>query len=290
MNGTVNRPWIPPEPPLLRSPARRRRPKGMGGAILVAVIAGALMAAAVLFTVPLLLGANPFDVLSGRSSGTAEGAKTVEKLVVSSDEDAVVAVADNILPSVVYIEVEFRSTFPGSAATAIGSGFIYSDDGYIVTNNHMVEGSSSIKVSLSDGSTYDAELMGRDADMDLAVLKIEAGGLPTAQLGASSDLVVGELAVAVGSPEGFEQSVTSGIISALGRDIFIPPDGPDLRELIQTDAAINPGNSGGPLCNGVGEVVGINTAIVSESGGYDGIGFAIPIDSALPVIERLIRA
>ena len=287
MTGRVDQAWIPPEPPYLRPPARRR-PKGMGKAILVAVIAGALIAAAVLFTVPLILGANPIDVLSGKNNGTTEGAKTVEKLVVASGQDAVVAVADAILPTVVYIEVEFRGAFPGAGATAIGSGFIYSEDGYIVTNNHMVEGASSIKVSLTDGATFTASLKGSDPDMDLAVLKIDASGLPTAQLGTSSDLLVGELAVAVGSPEGFEQSVTSGIVSALGRDIFIPPDGPDLRDLIQTDAAINPGNSGGPLCNGAGEVVGINTAIVSESGGYDGIGFAISIDNALPVIEGLI--
>jgi len=280
--------WIPPEPPFPRPPARRR-PRGMGKAIFVAVIAGVVIAVAVLFAVPLILGANPIDVLSGRDNGTSEGVQTVEKLVVTSEGEAVVAVAKSVLPTVVYLEAEFRGAFRGTGATAIGSGFVYSADGYIVTNNHMVEGASGVQVSMADGSSYRAELVGNDPDMDLAVLKIDASGLPVTQLGNSSDLVVGELAVAVGSPEGFEQSVTSGIVSALDRDIYIPPDGPDLRGLIQTDAAINPGNSGGPLCNGMGEVVGINTAIVSESGGYDGIGFAIPIDNAVPVIEGLIE-
>ncbi len=280
--------WIPPEPPLLRPPVRRRR-RGAGAVLLIAVAIAVVMAVTVVFTIPLIFGANPIDVLSGRGETAAEQVQTVEKTVVSVDEEAVVAVAGRMLPSVVYIEVEFQPTFRGVTATGIGSGFVYSPDGYIVTNNHMVEGATGIKVSLADGSTYDAELVGRDSDMDLAVLKIDISGLPSAALGTSADLVVGELAVAIGSPEGFEQSVTSGIISALGRDIFIPPDGPDLRDLIQTDAAINPGNSGGPLCNGLGEVIGINTAIVSESGGYDGIGFAIPIDDALPVIEGLIE-
>jgi S1-C subfamily serine protease len=261
----------------------------MGKAIFVAIICGVLIAVAVLFTVPLMLGANPVDVLSGKDNDTSAGAQTVEKLVVTGDQDAVVAVAEQILPTVVYIEAQFRGSFRNAGATAIGSGFVYSSDGYIVTNNHMVEGASSVNVSLADGSTYQAKVVGNNPDMDLAVLKIDASGLPVAQLGSSSDLVVGELAVAIGSPEGFEQSVTSGIISALGRDISIPPNGPDLRDLIQTDAAINPGNSGGPLCNGTGEVVGINTAIVSESGGYDGIGFAIPIDDAISVIEGLIK-
>jgi serine protease Do len=219
-----------------------------------------------------------------------EEVRTVDKVTVSVDQEAVVEVAKEMLPCVVYIEVEFRPTMCGLSSSAIGSGFIYSQDGYIVTNNHLIEGSSDIRVSLADGSTYGARLIGGDSDMDLAVLKIDASELPVAELGASSELVVGELAVAIGSPEGFEHSVTSGIISALDRDIYIPPAGPDLRDLIQTDAAINPGNSGGPLCNSLGKVVGINTAIVSESGGYDGIGFAIPIDNVLPVIEELISS
>jgi len=130
--------------------------------------------------------------------------------------------------------------------------------------------------------------VGWDSETDVAVLKVDAQGLPPAELGTSSDLVVGELAVAVGSPEGLEQSVTSGIISALHRNVP-RNDGTYLLDVIQTDAAINPGNSGGPLCNSAGQVVGINTAIVSSTGENIGIGFAIAIDNAKPVIEQLIK-
>jgi S1-C subfamily serine protease len=242
-----------------------------------------VVALAVLFLVPLILGSNPIDVLRGKEKITREEVHTVEERVVKAGQEAVVEVADKVLPSVVYIEAEY-----GSLSGGIGSGFIYSSDGYIVTNNHVVENATRLRVSLADGTICDAELVGRDPDTDLAVIKVDCWDLPAAQLGTSSDLVVGELAVAVGSPEGFEQSVTSGIISALHRNVFMP-DGTALLDVIQTDAAINPGNSGGPLCNSVGEVVGINTAIVSMSGGYDGIGFAIAIDNAKPVIDQLIE-
>jgi serine protease Do len=151
----------------------------------------------------------------------------------------------------------------------------------------VVQDASDVRVALQDGTLYDAEIVGTDPDTDIAVIKIDASDLPTAIIGTSSDLVQGELAVAVGSPEGFQGSVTSGIVSALNRNIYIPNSAP-LLDVIQTDAAINPGNSGGPLCNSMGEVVGINTAIYSQSGGYDGLGFAIPIDSAKPVIDQLI--
>ena len=140
---------------------------------------------------------------------------------------------------------------------------------------------------MRDGKTFDARLVGRDPDTDIAVIKIDDSDLPAATLGISGDLVVGELAVACGSPEGFESSVTSGIISALNRNVS-GGQGSPLINVIQTDAAINPGNSGGPLVNSVGDVIGINTAIVSQSGGNEGIGFAIPIDDAKPVIDQLI--
>jgi serine protease Do len=209
--------------------------------------------------------------------------RTVEERVVKAGQEAVVEVANRILPSVVNIEVQYGMTQAG-----VGSGFIWRSDGYIVTNNHVVENATKVIVSLRDGSTYEAKIVGTDPDTDLAVIKINASDLPAAPLGTSSDLVVGELAVAVGSPEGFEGSVTSGIISALNRNITI--GNTTLLDVIQTDAAINPGNSGGPLCNSVGQVIGINTAIYSQtaSGGYDGLGFAIAIDNAKPIIEELI--
>jgi len=290
MTWDMKTPWIPPEPDFPWPPERRRRSGGKGKVLCMAVIAAVIVAVAVVFTLPFLFGANPVDILSGKSSSETQETRTVKEVTLTSSQDTVVGVAEKMLPCVVYIEAEFRSFMRGGSSSAIGSGFIYSSDGYIVTNNHLVEGASTINVSLADGTTSQGRLIGNDRDKDLALVKIEARDLPVAELGDSSNLVVGELVVAIGSPEGFEHSVTSGIVSALGRDIYIPPSGPDLRDLIQTDAAINPGNSGGPLCNGLGEVVGINTAIVSESGGYDGIGFAIPIGDAVPVIEKLVSA
>jgi serine protease Do len=290
MTWDMKTPWIPPEPDFPWPPERRRRSGGKGKVLCMAVIAAVIVTVAVVFTLPFLFGANPVDILSGKSSSETQETRTVKEVTLTSSQDTVVGVAEKMLPCVVYIEAEFRSFMRGGSSSAIGSGFIYSSDGYIVTNNHLVEGASAINVSLADGTTSQGRLIGNDRDKDLALVKIEARDLPVAGLGDSSSLVVGELVVAIGSPEGFEHSVTSGIVSALGRDIYIPPSGPDLRDLIQTDAAINPGNSGGPLCNGLGEVVGINTAIVSESGGYDGIGFAIPIDDAVPVIEKMVSA
>jgi serine protease Do len=237
----------------------------------------------------LAFGSNPIDVLRGKGKASTQPQvqeiRTVEERVVQGGQEAVVTAANKVLPSVVHIQVQKTGLF--SSGTAIGSGFIYSPDGYIVTNNHVVEGTSKISVSLRDGSTYDAKVVGTDPDTDLAVIKIDGSGLPAVTLGTSSDLVVGELVIAVGSPEGFEGSVTSGIVSALNRNIVIS-NTEALYDVIQTDAAINPGNSGGPLCNSLGGVIGINTAIYSQSGGYDGLGFAIPIDSAKPIIDQLI--
>ncbi len=272
-------PRIPPEPPFSSPP-----PGSRGGAktVVIAVVLAIVVAVGAVFLVPVIFGANPVDVLSGREKETVQEIKTVEERVVKAGQEAVVEVSLRVLPSVVNIEVEF-----GSLAAGIGSGFIYSSDGYIVTNNHVVEDATRIKASLRDGTSFEAEVVGTDADTDLAVLKIDDSDLPAVELGSSSDLVQGELAVAMGSPEGFEGSVTGGIISALNRNIYVTETQP-LLDVIQTDAAINPGNSGGPLCNSVGQVIGINTAIFSQSGGYDGLGFAIAIDNAKPVIEELI--
>lgn len=174
----------------------------------------------------------------------------------------------------------------GEVEKGSGSGVIISDDGYIVTNNHVIEGATEIKVILNAGEEYTAKLIGKDSRTDLAVLKIEAKNLVYAKLGNSSDLRVGETAIAIGNPLGqeFAGTTTQGIISGLNRSITI--DNKTLN-LIQTDAAINPGNSGGALCNDKGEVIGINTAKISSSQ-YEGIGFSIPIDDAKPIIEDLI--
>ena len=165
----------------------------------------------------------------------------------------------------------------------VGSGFIIDADGYIVTNHHVVDGSRSIEVQLSDGRTFQPKVIGSDAETDLALLKIEATGLPMIPLGSSSALKVAEPVMAIGNPFGFDHTVTVGIVSGMGR--FIGQGRFD--DFIQTDAAINPGNSGGPLINTRGEAVGINSAIRSSSGGFQGIGFAIPVDLAKPILGQL---
>ncbi|GFO56534.1 peptidase [Geomonas sp. Red276] len=163
----------------------------------------------------------------------------------------------------------------------LGSGFIISDDGYILTNNHVVAGANEIKVKLSDGREFKGEIKGRDEKLDLALVKIDAKGhLPAAPLGDSDKAEVGEWVMAIGNPFGLAQTVTAGIISAQGRVIGSGP----YDDFIQTDASINPGNSGGPLFNSKGEVIGINTAILS---GGQGIGFAIPVNMAKAIIDQL---
>jgi serine protease Do len=167
-----------------------------------------------------------------------------------------------------------------------GSGVIVSSEGYILTNNHVVEGAKEIHVALTDGREFDATVVGADPSSDIAVIKIEAEGLPVAPLGNSDDLQVGDWVVALGSPFGLENTVTAGIVSATGRTNMRLAD---YEDFIQTDAAINPGNSGGALVNLSGQVVGINTAIASRTGGYMGVGFAIPVNQAKDVMEQLIE-
>ena len=166
---------------------------------------------------------------------------------------------------------------------SLGSGFVISSDGYILTNRHVVADADEIQVRFSDRRTYDAEVIGTDKASDVALIKIDAEGLPTVKLGKSSDLKVGEWVLAIGSPFGFDHTVTSGIVSAIGRNLpsenYVP--------FIQTDVAINPGNSGGPLFNLDGEVVGINSQIYSRTGGFMGLSFAIPIELATNVAEQL---
>ena len=168
---------------------------------------------------------------------------------------------------------------------SMGSGFIYSDDGYILTNHHVIENGGEIVVRLSDRRIFTAEVIGSDPESDVAVLKIDAQDLPTLQLGSSESLKVGEWVLAIGSPFGFDHSVTAGIVSAKGRSL--PSD--NYVPFIQTDVAINPGNSGGPLFNLDGEVVGINSQIYSRTGGFMGLSFAIPIEMAMEVAEQLLE-
>ncbi len=166
---------------------------------------------------------------------------------------------------------------------SMGSGFIINPTGHIVTNNHVVENATEIMVKLSDGRELTAKVVGRDPKTDLALLKVEATGLPTIALGDSAELKVGEPVMAIGNPFGLEQTVTTGIVSATGRVIGQGP----YDDFVQTDASINPGNSGGPLINSRGQAVGINAAIFSQSGGSVGIGFAIPSNQAKTVVAQL---
>jgi len=181
---------------------------------------------------------------------------------------------------------QFFGDQPRRTVRSLGSGFIVNADGYVVTNNHVVDGATEIKVTLADGRELAAKVLGRDPKTDLALLKIDATGLPLIALGVSTQLQVGEPVMAIGNPFGLEQTVTTGIVSATGRVIG---EGP-YDDFIQTDASINPGNSGGPLINSKGQAVGINTALVSQTGGSVGIGFAIPIDLAKPVLTQLAAA
>ncbi|MCM8800077.1 MAG: Do family serine endopeptidase, partial [Candidatus Omnitrophica bacterium] len=178
---------------------------------------------------------------------------------------------------------------------ALGSGVIINSEGYILTNEHVISGADKITVTLPDGREFKAEIKGKDVRSDLAVIKINATDLPIAPLGNSDELKIGQWVVAIGNPFGFalqtsEPTVTVGVISALHRSLgrTLQRDR-DYNDLIQTDAAINPGNSGGPLVNIKGEVIGINVAIFSTTGGYQGIGFAIPINTAKRILKRLIE-
>jgi len=221
---------------------------------------------------------------------------TTETTQTTTNQDyytlpSITDVVDSVDPAVVSIVVGtvsynwFMQPVPSEAA---GSGIIIDGDGYIVTNNHVVEGSTSITVSLTDGRSFDATLVGADPDTDLAVIKIDANNLPTASFGNSSALKVGEWVIAIGNALALEggPTVTVGVVSALGRTIE-EESGATLYDLIQTDAAINPGNSGGPLIDLNGDVIGINTAKVS-SVDVSGVGFAISSNSAQPIVDELI--
>jgi S1-C subfamily serine protease len=232
----------------------------------------------------------------------------------TSRRTAIVQAAERVGPAVVSISVarrqraQPRSLFeqfflpPGyeREVAGLGSGFVVSREGLVVTNEHVVRGADRVVVTLPDGREFDAEILGTDDANDLAVLRLDlqAGEeVPVAPLGSSDQLLVGEWAVAIGNPLGFllsnhEPAVTAGVVSAVGRNIL--PSGEDRRtyylDMIQTDASINPGNSGGPLVNALGEVIGVNSSILSRGGGSEGLGFAIPINRARRVVMDLVES
>jgi serine protease Do len=208
-----------------------------------------------------------------------------------------VAMVEKVSPAVVNISAEstvrqadpFFGVFGYGTerrAQSLGSGLIIDRSGIVVTNSHVIEGASRITVTLLDGREIEADLLGSDRDADLAVLKVKASGLPAIPLGHSSDLMIGETVVAIGNPFGLSNTVTTGVLSAVGRTVPSERGERLFTDFLQTDASINPGNSGGPLVNILGEVIGINSAIIS---GATGIGFAIPADRARRVIDDLLR-
>jgi len=232
----------------------------------------------------------------------SQPANVIPSNVSAARRTPIVVVAHNVLPSVVNIQTEAtiqqRSVDPffdpfgffggqrSYTSQSLGSGFVWSSDGVIVTNNHVVEGASRITVNLSDGTQLGAKLIGVDPDSDVAVLRVDAKKLTAAPIGTSSDLMIGESVVAVGNPFGLSGTVTTGVVSALGRSVPSQEQGRTYTDFIQTDASINPGNSGGPLLNIEGKVIGINVAIYQNA---QGIGFAIPVDRAKKVIQDLLR-
>ncbi|MDP6858062.1 MAG: trypsin-like peptidase domain-containing protein [Candidatus Nitrosopelagicus sp.] len=188
------------------------------------------------------------------------------------------------------VQVNVRSVDGRIMPGSMGSGFVYSDDGYIITNNHVIDNAEKVTITFLDGESYIAQIIGTDSDLDLAVLKVKTGStyLHPIPIGDSSQLKVGQEITAIGNPFGLSGSMTSGIISQIGR--LLPQDsGYSIPDVIQTDAAINPGNSGGPLLNMKGEVVGINTAIQSATGEFTGVGFAVPSNTVKKVIPVLIE-
>jgi len=214
---------------------------------------------------------------------------------LAADEQATISLFRLTSPSVVYITtVALRRDFFNLNLFEIpqgsGSGFIWDQDGHIITNYHVIQGASSAKVTLADQSVWDAELVGVDPSQDLAVLAIKAPQhqLKPLAIGTSQDLQVGQNVFAIGNPFGLDQTLTTGIISALGREIKAE-NGRTITGVIQTDAAINPGNSGGPLLDSAGRLIGVNTAIYSPSGSSAGIGFAVPVDTVNRVVPQLIR-
>ncbi|MCF7858749.1 MAG: trypsin-like peptidase domain-containing protein [Candidatus Cloacimonetes bacterium] len=227
--------------------------------------------------------------------------------VYSSRKNAITNATEIVEPAVVSVNViktqivrrrhsfffGFYDDVPYSIQ-GIGSGVIFSNDGFIITNAHVVEGATEIKVILADTRQFDAEVIGVDRSHDIAVIKIEGEDLPYAAFGNSDDLIIGEWAIAVGNPYGYlikdsKPSVSVGVISALNRDFAENKDGKIYRHMVQTDAAINQGNSGGPLVNIFGEIIAINTFIFSESGGNIGIGFAIPVNTVKKSARELIE-
>ena len=269
--------------------AAAKKPKKNGFAVIVAT---GLICSIVGGSIGGVVGANiaqsKYEEMSYTQSDTDRD--TAIQLVGNQSEiSPVIAIAKKVMPSVVGVHTYGTYSYWGRQITNMelgsGSGVIYSEDGYIITNYHVIEDATSVVVTLSDEQEYEAVIIGADEASDLAVLKIDAGRkLPAAEFGNSSELQIGELVVAIGNPLGYDNTVTDGIVSGLNRQLS---DYTDEMTLIQTNAAINSGNSGGALVNGRGEVIGINSAKLVASNA-EGMGFALSIDEVKPLVEQLI--
>ena len=268
------------------SPARPAG-RGIGALLAAAVLSAALATGGTAALVSQLLPTT--STAPQATAGTARTTSTGSTTVTADDLSAMVASAKE---SVVTITADGLTTDRfspfGQPTRGIGSGIILSADGYILTNRHVTENSTSLSVELNDGTTYPATLVEQATDNDLALIKIDASGLSAARIADAGSVAVGETAIAIGSPLGtYTETVTKGIVSGLGREVTVADESSGrpvkLTGLIQTDAAINPGNSGGPLLDASGAVIGINTAVSSTA---QGLGFAIPINDAARLIAR----
>ena len=254
------------------------------------VIGGVLATIGIVFGIFVLLNSMPeaqdgeLIVSNGNHLETVGEITSIEK----TSNFSLTEIFERTEESVV--QVNIRSDNAINNRGNMGSGFVYKDDGYIITNHHVVDNAERVTITFLDGESYIAKIIGTDADLDIAVLKVEIGStyLQPIPIGDSSNLKVGEPIAAIGNPFGLSGSMTSGIISQIGR--LLPQDsGYSIPDVIQTDAAINPGNSGGPLLNMKGEVVGMNTAIQSATGEFTGVGFAVPSNTIKKVVPVLIR-
>ena len=274
-----------PAPATNVTPERPRRGSGAGTVVGAALLAAALASGGTV----LALNATGAYEQQTQSTSSPVGATVSARQPVTIDESsAIIDVAAKAGPAVVKITSSGSATteFGTIPETGVGSGILYNPNGWILTNRHVVEGGNSLSVELKDGRVFTGEVYGIDTLTDLAIVKIAGADLPSASLGDSDALEVGQLVIAIGSPLGtYSNTVTSGIVSAKGRSIAAEGSTVPLNNLIQTDAAINPGNSGGPLLDAGGNVVGINTAIARDS---TGIGFSIPINIAKPIMDQAV--
>ncbi|MBA3314170.1 MAG: trypsin-like peptidase domain-containing protein [Planctomycetaceae bacterium] len=257
-----------------------------------------LVAALLVAVAALLLGYFRPNIRTALHDPGAKPRPVVARGDLADDEQATIELFRTARRSVVHItslavERDRMTLNLAAIPRGTGTGFIWSDEGHIVTNYHVIANSAGAKVRLADGATYNARYVGGEAEKDIAVLKIDApaSDLPPILVGESADLAVGQKVFAIGNPFGLDHTLTTGVISGLGREIPVQDSvsGATIRNVIQTDAAINPGNSGGPLLDSAGRLIGMNSAIYSTSGSYAGVGFAIPVDDINRIVPQIMR-